>query len=143
MNFIYYLLEFIATLEKKLQEVTPVSRGSLMIIKRKPSEVKTTIMTLVSDHRLISSDLYRNFGFIDLITGSLPLKAIIILKYELLEEKTLFGISFIYVGLTFRICSHNLICFPGIIQCFVVTVVIFVDERCKFLLFFSVYFFFK
>lgn len=114
-----------------------------MIIKRKPSEVKTTIMTLVSDHRLISSDLYRNFGFIDLITGSLPLKAIIILKYELLEEKTLFGISFIYVGLTFRIYSHNLFCFPGIIQCFVVTVVIFVDERCKFLLFFSVYFFFK
>ena len=52
MNFIYYLLEFIATLEKNCKKSASFSR-SLMIIKLKQAEVKTTIMTLLSDHRLI------------------------------------------------------------------------------------------
>lgn len=60
------------------------------------------------------------------MTGCLSLRAILILRYELFEEKTLFGISFIHLGLTFRIHSHNPICLLGIIQCFVVAVVIFV-----------------
>ena len=40
-----------ARIREKLQEVISVSWGH--IIKRKPAEVRTTIMTLLSDHRLI------------------------------------------------------------------------------------------
>ena len=40
-------------LRKKLQEVISVTWGHIITLKRKPAEVRTTIMTLLSDHRLI------------------------------------------------------------------------------------------